>query len=226
MASNAFSRRLQYYTTRGWAVLDVNYRGSSGFGRAYRQALNGQWGVLDVTDCEDAVRHLAQSGRIDPERVAIRGGSAGGFTTLAALTRPGTFKAGASHYGIGDLGALARDTHKFESRYLLTLLGDLENLAARSPINHLDSFRCPTIFFQGSEDRVVPPNQSRAMADALRERGVPVAYLEFEGEGHGFRNAANIVRSIEAEHTFFCHVLGLQPAEPLASLEIFNAENL
>ncbi|HEY5646044.1 MAG TPA: prolyl oligopeptidase family serine peptidase, partial [Pseudomonadales bacterium] len=156
-AHNDLNLRIQYYTTRGWAVLDVNYRGSSGFGRAYRTALNGRWGELDVTDCEDGVRHLARNQHIDPNRVAIRGGSAGGYTTLAALTQTDCFRAGASHYGIGDLEALARDTHKFESRYLDGLLGSAENLKVRSPIHHLDKFSCPVIFFQGSEDRVVPP---------------------------------------------------------------------
>lgn len=223
---NALSLRIQYYTTRGWAVLDVNYRGSSGFGRAYRQALNGHWGELDVTDCEDGVRYLARVGRIDPERVAIRGGSAGGYTTLAALTTTSTFKAGASHYGIGDLNALAADTHKFESRYLDGLLGDPSALADRSPIHHLERFSCPVIFFQGSDDRVVPPNQSQAMATALRNKGIPVAYLEFAGEGHGFRVADNIVRTIESEYGFFCRVFGIVPADDLPPIPIDNAEAL
>ncbi len=178
---------------------------------------------MDVTDCEDAVRHLAGAGRIDPQRVAIRGGSAGGYTTLRALTTTATFRAGASHYGIGDLHALARDTHKFESRYLDGLLGSPEALGERSPINHLDRFTCPVIFFQGSEDAVVPPGQSQAMVDALRRQGIPVAYLEFPGEGHGFRDAANIVRAAEAEYGFFCRVFSITPAQTLSEIVISNA---
>ncbi len=224
--SASLSLQIQYYTSRGWAVLDVNYRGSTGYGRAYRAALNGQWGVLDVTDCEDGVRHLVRTGQVDGDRVAIRGGSAGGYTTLAALTSTHTFRAGASHYGIGDLTALARDTHKFESRYLDVLLGDESTLVERSPINHLDAFSCPVIFFQGSEDKVVPPNQSQAMAEALRGKGIPVAYLEFAGEGHGFRDARNIIRAIESEYAFFCRVFAIQPADDLPDLKIDNQESL
>ena len=224
--SASLSLPIQYYTSRGWAVLDVNYRGSTGYGRAYRTALNGQWGILDVTDCEDGVRHLVKTGQVDGERVAIRGGSAGGYTTLAALTSTHTFRAGASHYGIGDLSALARDTHKFESRYLEVLLGDESALVERSPINHLDAFNCPVIFFQGSEDKVVPPNQSQAMAEALRSKGIPVAYLEFAGEGHGFRDAKNIIRTIESEYAFFCRVFAIEPADQLPALDIDNQEAL
>lgn len=220
----SLSLNIQYYTSRGWAVLDVNYRGSSGYGREYREGLNGQWGILDVTDCEDGVRHLASSDRIDPARVAIRGGSAGGYTTLAALTTTHTFRAGASHYGIGDLTALARDTHKFESRYLDGLLGDESALVERSPINHLDRFNCPVIFFQGSEDKVVPPNQSQSMARALRAKGIPVAYLEFAGEGHGFRDADNIIRTVQAEYAFFCRVFEIEPADSLPDIAIDNLE--
>ncbi len=225
-AHNGLNLRIQYFTSRGWAVLDVNYRGSTGYGRAYRMALNGHWGEIDVTDCEDGVRHLAREGRIDPNRVAIRGGSAGGFTTLAALTRSGCFRVGASHYGIGDLAALARDTHKFESRYLDGLLGSPDAVTDRSPIHHLDRFDCPVIFFQGSDDRVVPPNQSQAMADALRNKGIPVAYLEFPGEGHGFRDAGNIIRSVESEYGFFCRVFDIEPADGLPDIPIDNAERL
>ena len=207
-------------------MLDVNYRGSTGYGRAYRTALNGQWGILDVTDCEDGVRHLVKTGRVDGERIAIRGGSAGGYTTLAALTSTHTFRAGASHYGIGDLTALARDTHKFESRYLEVLLGDESALVERSPINHLDAFNCPVIFFQGSDDKVVPPNQPQAMAQALRSKGIPVAYLEFAGEGHGFRDAENIIRTIESEYAFFCRVFAIDPADDLPLLNIDNQDAL
>ncbi len=224
--SASLSLAIQYYTSRGWAVLDVNYRGSSGYGRDYRSALNGQWGILDVTDCEDGVRYLVGAGKVDGDRVAIRGGSAGGYTTLAALTTTQTFRAGASHYGIGDLSALARDTHKFESRYLDGLLGSEGALVERSPINHLDAFNCPVIFFQGSDDKVVPPNQSQAMASALRSKGIPVAYLEFAGEGHGFRDASNIIRSIEAEYAFFCRVFSITPADDLPELDIDNQDSL
>lgn len=221
-ASRALNLRIQYYTTRGWAVVDVDYRGSSGYGRAYRQALDGLWGILDVSDCEDAVRYLVDHGLADPDRVAIRGGSAGGFTTLAALTRSDTFRAGASHYGIGDLNALARDTHKFESRYLHSLIGSEASLDERSPITHADALSAPVIFFQGSDDRVVPPDQSRQMAQALRERGIPVAYVEFAGEGHGFRRAENIARSLRNEHQFFCRVFGLTGPDEIKDLEIEN----
>ena len=220
-ASGALNLRAQYYTTRGWTVADINYRGSSGYGREYREALNGQWGVVDVTDCEDLVRHLSTTRQINSDRVAIRGGSAGGFTTLAALTNTNTFRAGASHYGIGDLRALAADTHKFESRYLDGLLGEPEALRSRSPIHHIDSLGCPVIFFQGSEDKIVPPNQSQAMVDAMREKGVPVAYLEFPHEGHGFRRAENIARAIETEYAFFCRAFDITPANNIA-LEIHN----
>ena len=222
-ASAALQLKIQYYTSRGWSVLAVNYRGSSGFGRSYRNALNGRWGELDVWDCEDGVRFLAGQRRIDPNRVAIRGGSAGGFTTLAALCMTTTFKSGASHYGIGDLTALANDTHKFESHYLHTLLANEDNLKTRSPINHLDGLACPVIFFQGGEDKVVPPNQAEAMVAALKEKNIPVAYLLFPEEGHGFRAAANIVRAVESEFAFFSRIFGINPAEELPDVEIFNA---
>ena len=200
---------VQFYTSRGWAVADVNYSGSTGYGRAYRSRLNGRWGQLDIDDCVACVRHLVATGRADPRRVAIRGGSAGGYTTLAALAFADVFQAGASHYGIGDLIALDRDTHKFESRYLGTLVGDEDALRERSPINHVDALSCPVIFFQGAEDRVVPPNQAHAMRDALHGKGIPVAFELFEGEGHGFRRAENRRRAIEAEHAFFARVFGI-----------------
>jgi dipeptidyl aminopeptidase/acylaminoacyl peptidase len=220
-ASSALNLRAQYYTTRGWAVADVNYRGSSGYGRAYRDALKGGWGLIDVADCEDLAQHLIATQRVDAARIAIRGGSAGGFTTLAALTTTQTFRAGASHYGIGDLRALAEDTHKFESRYLDSLLGDEDALANRSPIHHIDALNCPVIFFQGSDDKVVPPNQSQAMVKALRNKAIPVAYLEFPHEGHGFRRAENIIRAMESEYAFFCRVFAIA-AEDAIELEIEN----
>ncbi|MCZ6644555.1 MAG: prolyl oligopeptidase family serine peptidase [Gammaproteobacteria bacterium] len=225
MAARTLALKIQYFTSRGWAVLDVNYRGSSGYGRDYRDALLGFWGIRDVSDCEDGVRYLAGLGRIDPERVAIRGGSAGGYTTLAALTFGAshhTFRAGASYYGIGDLRALARDTHKFESRYLDGLLGSVEALDERSPIHHIDRLQCPVIFLQGGQDKVVPPNQAEAMVQALREKGIPVAYLNFPEEGHGFRSGPNIQRATEAEYGFFCRVFGIEAADELPDLEIIN----
>ena len=207
-ADAALSWLVQFYATRGWLVADVNYRGSTGYGRAYRDRLRGAWGVIDVADCVACVRHLVAEGQADPDRVAIRGGSAGGFTTLAALAFTDAFRAGASHYGIGDLNALSRDTHKFESRYLETLVGAA--IDERSPINHVDRLRCPVIFFQGSDDAIVPPNQAEAMRDALAGKGIDVEYVLFEGEGHGFRKAENVRRAIAAEYAFFCRVFGIE----------------
>ena len=214
--------RVQYYTSRGWAVADVNYGGSTGFGRAYRERLTGTWGETDVDDCIACVRHLVAQGRVDPARVAIKGGSAGGYTTLAALAFTNVFRAGASHYGVSDLKALAADTHKFESRYLDTLLGSPEALDERSPINHVDKLNCPVIFFQGAEDKVVPPNQAESMRNALAAKGIPVAYLLFPGEGHGFRRAENVRRTIEAEYVFFAKVFGFEPDEDLPGVDIDN----
>jgi len=225
-AQRSINFRIQYYTSRGWAVVDVNYGGSSGFGRAYRSRLDGNWGIVDVHDCEDAVAHLARAHRIDPNRVAIRGGSAGGYTTLAALTFGEAFRAGASHYGIGDLEALARDTHKFESRYLERLIGPYPQArdvyVARSPIHHVERLTCPVVFFQGLEDRIVPPNQAQAMVDALRRKRLPVAYVPFAGEQHGFRQADNIKRALEGEYLFFARVFGFDPADTLPELPIEN----
>ena len=198
--------RVQYWTSRGIAVLDVNYGGSTGYGRTYRDRLRGQWGVVDVDDCINAARHVARSGRADPDRMVMTGGSAGGYTTLMALTR-NAFAGGASHYGVSDVAALARDTHKFESRYLDWLIAPLagnERLyRERSPLHHADRLNRPVIFFQGNEDKVVPPNQTEAMVQALRAKGVPAGYLLFDGEQHGFRKAANIMRSLDAELYFY-----------------------
>ncbi len=215
---------LLYWTSRGIAVADVDYRGSTGYGRSYRRALDGAWGVADVEDCVAAARYLADRGDVDPERLIIRGGSAGGFTVLAALAGHDTFTAGASRYGIADLEALAADTHKFESRYLDRLVGPYPEAAdiylARSPIQHIDGFDAPMIVLQGSEDEIVPPAQSEMIVDALKAKGVPVAYLLFEGEQHGFRRADNIVAALEAELAFFGRILGFTPADPLPDLEI------
>jgi dipeptidyl aminopeptidase/acylaminoacyl peptidase len=220
--------KVQYWTSRGFAVADVNYGGSSGFGRAYRQRLNGQWGILDVSDMVSAARFLVETGKADPDRLMIRGGSAGGYTTLAALTfHPGVFKAGASYYGISDIEVLAHDTHKFESRYLDTLVGPYpaarETYRARSPIHFVDRLACSLILFQGLEDKVVPPNQSEMMADAVRGKGLPVAYLAFEGEQHGFRKATTIVRCLEAELYFYGAVFGFTPPD-IPPIEIDNLQ--
>jgi len=218
---------VQYWTSRGFAVVDVNYGGSSGYGRAYRRRLNGQWGVVDVADCVNAAKYLTAHGRADPDRLAIRGRSAGGYTTLAALTfYEGVFKAGASYYGISDLEAMTRETHKFESRYLDGLVGpypaERDLYRARSPIHVVDRLSCPVIFFQGLEDRVVPPNQSRNMADALRAKGLPGAILTFEGEQHGFRKRDTIVCCLEAELDFYGAVFGFVPADRLSPAAIDN----
>ena len=212
-AGRDLNLRIQYYTSRGWAVVDVDYGGSTGYGREYRQRLDGRWGIVDVTDCVSAVTHLISQNRVDPDRVAIRGGSAGGYTTLRALVSSPIFKVGASHYGIGDLNALARDTHKFESQYLNGLIGD--ELDERSPLHQIKQFSCPIAFFQGTEDRVVPPNQAETMVRALRDKGIAVMYMKFEGEGHGFRKGANIEKVIEAEYAFFARVFGFEPADEL-----------
>jgi dipeptidyl aminopeptidase/acylaminoacyl peptidase len=204
--SISLSLSIQYWTSRGFGVVDVNYGGSTGHGRAYRLRLNGQWGVVDVDDCTNAALSLAEQGRADRARLAIRGGSAGGYTTLAALAFRDVFRAGASYYGVSDIEALARDTHKFESRYDHSLVGARENYRKRSPIHAVDQLTAPVIFFQGSEDKVVPPNQAEMMADALRARGVPVAYVLFEGEQHGFRRAENIKRALDAELYFYASI--------------------
>jgi dipeptidyl aminopeptidase/acylaminoacyl peptidase/uncharacterized protein (DUF2132 family) len=215
---------IQYWTTRGFAVVDVNYGGSSGYGRAYRERLNGQWGVVDVDDAINAARFLVERGDADAERVVIRGASAGGYTTLSALTFRSFFKAGASHYGIGDLEALVRDTHKFESRYLDKLIGPYPSplYRERSPVHHTDRLASPMILFQGAEDKAVPPAQAESMYAAVRAKGLPVAYLLFEGEQHGFRRAATIKRALEAELYFYGKVFGFVPANRIEPVPIEN----
>ncbi len=217
---------VQYWTSRGFALLDVNYRGSTGFGSVYRRLLNGAWGVAEVDDCCNGALWLVAQGLADPKRLAIRGGSAGGFTTLCALTFRDVFRAGASYYGIGDLAALVSDTHKFESHYDQTLIGPPAARARlfqeRSPIHHVARLDCPVILFQGLDDKVVPPNQAESMAAGLRAKGLPVAYLAFPGEGHGFRQAETIVRSLEAELYFYGRVFGFTPADTLAPVTIDN----
>jgi dipeptidyl aminopeptidase/acylaminoacyl peptidase len=217
---------IQYWTSRGIAVLDVNYGGSSGYGRAYRQRLNGHWGIVDVDDCVNGARYLVERSEVDGNRLAIRGGSAGGYTTLCALTFRDTFKAGASHYGISDLEALAKDTHKFESRYLDRLIGPYPErrdlYVQRSPIHFTDRLSCPIILFQGLEDQVVPPGQAEKMIEAVRAKKLPVAYLTFEGEQHGFRKAENIRRVLEAELYFYSKVFGFELADWVDPVEIVN----
>jgi len=219
----------QYWTSRGFAVVDVNYGGSTGYGRAYREQLRGQWGVVDLDDCEAAARWLGEQGRVDPAQLCIRGGSAGGYTTLAALAFRDTFAAGASHYGVADLEALATETHKFESRYLDGLVGPYPErrdvYVARSPIHHVDGFDRPLIVLQGLEDEVVPPNQAEMIVDALRAKRVPVAYVTFPGEQHGFRQAANIRRALDAELSFYAQVFGFALPED-EGIEPVEVENL
>ena len=209
---NDLSLKIQFWTNRGFAVFDSNYRGSTGFGREYREALKNNWGVTDVEDCDYGVRYLVNEQLADENRVAIRGGSAGGFTTLAALALTDTFKAGASLYGVTDLTALATDTHKFESRYLDSLIGPYPEQKAlyesRSPINHADTINCPVIFLQGLDDKVVPPSQAEMMIEVLLKNGLKVAYLPFEGEGHGFRRSDSIIEAFAAELWFYGEVFG------------------
>jgi len=225
-ARSELNLAIQYFTSRGLAVADVNYGGSSGYGRAYRRRLDGQWGVVDVADCVNAARHLAAAGLVDGRRMAIRGGSAGGFTTLCALTFFDVFAVGASYYGVADLAALATDTHKFESRYLDRLVGPWPEAAEvyrrRSPIHAADRLSSPVILFQGLEDKVVPPAQAEVMVEALRAKGLPFAYVTFAGEQHGFRQAATIVRAAEAELWFYGQILGFQPADAIEPVPIEN----
>ncbi len=226
-ATPVLNLEVQYWTSRGFCVADVDYRGSTGYGRRYRDALRGRWGIVDLDDVVACARHLADAGRVDPARMAIRGGSAGGYTTLAALSmRPGVFTAGASHFGVADLGALAAETHKFESRYLDGLVAPWPEGRAvydeRSPINHVDALDTPLAVFQGDEDEVVPPDQAELIVAALREKGVPHAYLLFEGEQHGFRKAANIRAALDGELSFYAQVWGfdLPVAEGIPPIEV------
>jgi dipeptidyl aminopeptidase/acylaminoacyl peptidase len=225
-AQTTLNLAIQYWTSRGIAVLDVNYGGSSGYGRAYRNRLKGQWGIVDVDDCVNGARFLVEKGLVDGTRLAITGGSAGGYTTLCALTFRHFFKAGASHYGISDLEALAHDTHKFESRYEESLVGPYparrDLYRERSPIHFTDRLSCPLIIFQGLEDKVVPPNQAEQMVAALRTKGLPVAYVPFEGEQHGFRKAENIKRALDAELYFYSQVFGFSLADPVEPVTIEN----
>jgi dipeptidyl aminopeptidase/acylaminoacyl peptidase len=225
-ASPTLNLQRQYWTSRGFAVLDVNYGGSTGYGREYRRRLNGQWGAVDMNDCANGARYLAERGQVDRNRLAITGGSAGGYTTLCALTFRDEFRAGASHFGISDLEVFAKDTHKFESRYLDGLVGPYPERKdlyyERSPINFTNRLECPVIMFQGLEDKIVPPNQSELMLDALRTKQLPVAYVPFEGEQHGFRKAENIKRALDGEFYFYSRVFGYTPAEAIEPVPIEN----
>jgi len=224
--SSALKLEIQFWTSRGLAVVDVNYGGSTGYGRDYRNRLRGRWGVVDTADCIHAARFLAEAGRVDGSRLAIRGGSAGGYTTLCALTFHDVFAAGVSYFGVADAEALATDTHKFESRYLDSLIGPYpearELYRERSPIHAAHRLSCPLLLLQGLEDRVVPPSQAEVLVEALSERGVPHAYMTFAEEQHGFRRAENIIRAQETELYFYGRVFGFTPADPIEPIEIAN----
>jgi dipeptidyl aminopeptidase/acylaminoacyl peptidase len=221
-----FKIAYQFWTSRGIAILDVNYGGSAGFGRAYRDRLKGRWGVVDVQDCIAGAVAMGSEGLADPQRLAIRGGSAGGYTTLAALTTTDVFAAGISQYGIADLEALATDTHKFEARYIDSLVGpypeDRARYIKRSPIHRLDKLSSPILLLQGADDRVVPPNQAEMMAEAVRKKGLPVSLIMFDGEGHGFRRSETIKSATEAQIYFLGQILGFEPADRVPSIAIDN----
>jgi dipeptidyl aminopeptidase/acylaminoacyl peptidase len=227
-ASSALDLTKQFMTSRGIAVLDVDYGGSTGYGRDYRRRLDGQWGIVDVDDCVAAARFVVERGDVDPERLVIEGGSAGGYTTLAALAFRDVFAAGISHYGVGDIEALAADTHKFESRYIDRLVGPYPQAQAvyreRSPANFPEAFSRPVLLLQGLDDRVVPPSQAEAIAAALGAKGIPYAYLAFEGEGHGFRGAHAVRRTLEARLSFLGQIFGFEPADDIEPLEVQGLE--
>ena len=225
-AASSFDLEFQYWTSRGFGIVDVNYGGSTGYGRAYRMRLNGNWGVVDVDDCINAARYLVERGLADGKRVAITGGSAGGFTTLVALTKRDFFNAGASHFGIGDLVTFVKETHKFESRYLDTLVGPYPERAdlyrERSAVNFADDLNCPVILFQGLDDKIVPPSQAEEFVEVCERKKLPYAYLPFEGEQHGFRQAKNIRRSIEGELYFYSQIFDFSTADEIEPVEIAN----
>jgi dipeptidyl aminopeptidase/acylaminoacyl peptidase len=217
---------IQLFTSRGLAVVDLNYGGSTGYGRDYRDRLRGRWGEVDVEDSAAAVRHLAERGDIDPARVEITGGSAGGYTTLLALAIRDEFAAGTSYYGVADLVTFHAETHKFESHYDDYLVGPwpeaIDTYRDRSPVSHADSISRPLLLLQGLDDKVVPPAQSEVIIAALKQRGIPYAYIAFEGEGHGFRKAENVERAYAAHLSFVAQMFGFEPADELESIEIEN----
>ena len=221
-----FDPAYQFWTSRGIAVVDVNYGGSTGYGRAYRERLNGQWGVVDMEDCTNAARYLAEIGLVDSNRMAIHGTSAGGYTTLCCLAFMDVFKAGASYYGVSDLEVFTVDTHKFESRYLERLVGPYPQrrdlYLERSPIHHTEKLSCGLILFQGLDDKIVLPNQAEMMFEVVRAKGLPVAYLAFEGEGHGFHQGSTVKRALEAELYFYSKVFGFELAEAIEPVVIVN----
>lgn len=225
-ATADFKIAYQFWTSRGFAILDVNYSGSAGFGRAYRDRLKGRWGVVDVQDCIAGAVAMGSERLADPQRLAIRGGSAGGYTTLAALTATDVFAAGISQYGIADLEAMATDTHKFEARYLDSLVGpypeDRALYIERSPIHRLDQLSAPILLLQGTDDRVVPPNQAEMLAEAARQKRLPVALIMFDGEGHGFRRSETIKAATEAQIYFLGRILGFEPADRVPPVPIDN----
>ncbi len=226
--SSALNLKIQYWTNRGFAVFDINYSGSTGYGRLYRDRLKGQWGVADVEDICAGAAFISEQGLANTEQLAVRGSSAGGYSVLASLTFKDTFKAGASLYGIGDLSLLATDTHKFEARYLDQLIGpypeDKALYEERSPINSVEQLNCPVIFLQGLEDKVVPPNQAETMVSSLYKQYIPVAYVTFAEEGHGFRQAQNIQTAIDTEYAFYMDVFGIEVNTPLATVPFIDAE--
>ena len=228
--SNALNLSIQYWTNRGIAVVDVNYRGSTGYGKKFRDSLKGNWGIYDTDDCIAAVEYLSEKGLVDPERAAIKGGSAGGYTTINALTFHDRFAVGATYYGIADLSVFIDDTHKFESKYLESLIGrypeEKQKYYDRSAINFTDQLSCPMIIFQGTEDKIVPPSQAEIMAEGLREKKIPFSLIMYEGEQHGFRQSKNIISSLESELYFYSQVLGFVPFDQLNEINIENSENL
>lgn len=217
---------IQYWTSRGFAVLNVNYGGSTGYGRPYRQRLNGQWGVVDVDDCINGARHLVELGEVDASWLIIRGASAGGYTTLCALTFRDVFKAGADYYGVSDLDAMRKETHKFESWYLDRLIGPYPECRdlyqKRSPINFIDNLSFPVIFFQGLEDKIIPHDQTEKMFNELSRKGLPVSNLTFEGEQHGIRRSENIKRALDAELYFYSKVFSFRLADQIEPVQIQN----
>jgi dipeptidyl aminopeptidase/acylaminoacyl peptidase len=225
-AGPTYAFEYQYWTSRGIAVVDVNYGGSHGYGRAYRMRLNGNWGVVDVDDCVNAARYLVEKGLVDADRISITGGSAGGFTALLSLTKRDFYNAGASHFGIGDLVTFVKDTHKFESRYVDTLVGPYPERADlyrdRSAVYFADNLTVPVILFQGLEDKIVPPSQAEEFVAVCKKKSLPYAYVPFEGEQHGFRQEKNIRRSIEGEMYFLSRIFGFDVADKIEPVEIEN----